>query len=422
MAFLQSYAKHRSLILPASLRPLTERDFGIFWVGAFLSSIGFWIQAVGQGWQVLQLTDSALLLGLVGFAATLPNVVFSLFGGVVADRFNRRRLLFATQAVYMSTAALLGLLTSLHVITVWQIILLALVNGTCSSVGFPAWQAFIGELVAPEELKQGIALNSTQFNLSRVVGPAIGGFSIALFGIAGNYYLNALSYLAVLIPLLFIHPSFTHQRVQEKRESMWRGLNVGLRYVREQPLLQLALLLQFLIAFLVYPYSTLLPIFAGNIFRVGAQGLGVLNAAAGTGALLGALLLVAFSQRLRHNLRVLATVCVGGGATCLVFALSRNLQTSLLLLILLGSCTVASSTVTNMTVQIMTPEEVRGRVLSIWVLITFGIAPFGTLVAGWVAQSIGAPLALGAGGAICALGAATVALNQRRHRSSVQLF
>lgn len=220
MAFLQSYAKHRSLILPASLRPLAERDFGIFWVGAFLSSIGFWIQAVGQGWQVLQLTDSALLLGLVGFAATLPNVVFSLFGGVVADRFNRRRLLFATQAVYMSTAALLGLLTSLHVITVWQIILLALVNGTCSSVGFPAWQAFIGELVAPEELKQGIALNSTQFNLSRVVGPAIGGFSIALFGIAGNYYLNALSYLAVLIPLLFIHPSFTHQRVQEKRESM----------------------------------------------------------------------------------------------------------------------------------------------------------------------------------------------------------
>ncbi len=420
MAFLQTYTKRKSFLVPVSLRPLTERDFGIFWVGAFLSNIGFWIQAVGQGWQVLQMTNSALLLGLVGFASTLPNIVFSLFGGVVADRFNRRRLLFVTQAVYMSTAALLGLLTSLHVIAVWQIVLLALVNGTCSSVGFPAWQAFIGELVGPEELKQGIALNSTQFNLSRVVGPAIGGFSIALFGIAGNYYLNALSYLAVLIPLLFIHPSFTHERVQGKRESMWRGLSVGLRCVREQPLLQLALLLQFLIAFLVYPYTALLPIFAGNIFRVGAQGLGVLNAAAGTGALLGALLLVMFSQRLRRTLRVLISVCAVGGATCLVFALSRNLQASLLLLILLGSCTVASSTVTNMTVQIMTPEAVRGRVLSIWVLITFGLAPFGTLVAGWAAQSIGAPLALGAGGAICTLGALTIAFFQKSPRSSIQ--
>jgi MFS family permease len=415
MALPQIYSKRKPFMLPASLHPLTEKDFGIFWVGAFLSNIGFWVQAVGQGWQVLQLTNSALLLGLVGFAATLPNIVLSLFGGVVADRFNRRRLLFVTQAVYMSTAALLGILTSLHVITVWLIIVLALVNGTFSSVGFPAWQAFIGELVGPEELKQGIALNSTQFNLSRVVGPAIGGFSVAIFGIAGNYYLNALSYLAVLIPLLFIHPSFTHTHVIEKREGIWRGLSVGLRYVREQPLLQLALLLQFLIAFLVYPYTTLLPIFAGNIFRVGAQGLGVLNAAAGIGALSGALLLVLFSQRLERNLRVLTTVCVVGGTTCLLFALSRNLEASLLLLILLGSCTVASSTLTNMTVQIMTPEEMRGRVLSVWVLINFGLAPFGTLVGGWAAQSIGAPLALAAGGAICACGTAAVALFQRKH-------
>lgn len=415
MALPQIYAEGKSFMLPASLHPLVERDFGIFWVGAFLSNIGFWVQAVGQGWQVLQLTNSALLLGLVGFAATLPNVVLALFGGVVADRFNRRRLLFVTQAVYMSTAGLLGLLTSLHVITVWQIILLALVNGTFSSVGFPAWQAFIGELVGPEELKQGIALNSTQFNLSRVIGPAIGGFSVAIFGIAGNYYLNALSYLAVLIPLLFIHPSFTHAHIVEKRESIWRGLGVGLRYVRRQPLLQLALLLQFLIAFLVYPYTTLLPIFAGNIFRVGAQGLGMLNAAAGIGALTGALLLVLFSQRLERNLRVLVMVCVVGGSTCLAFALSRDLEASLLLLILLGSCAVASSTVTNMTVQIMTPEEMRGRVLSIWVLITFGLAPFGTLVGGWAAQSIGAPLALAVGGAMCATSAATIALFQRRH-------
>ena len=161
---------------------MATRDFSIFWVGAFLSSIGFWVQAVGQGWQVLQLTNSALLLGFVGFAATLPNIVLSLFGGVVADRFNRRHLLLLTQTIYMCTATLLGVLTSLHIIAVWQIILIALTNGTFSTIGWPAWQAFIGELVEPHELKQGIALNSTQFNLSRVVGPAIGGFSIAMVG------------------------------------------------------------------------------------------------------------------------------------------------------------------------------------------------------------------------------------------------
>ena len=414
MALHQIYTKHKSLTLPASLHPLATRDFGIFWVGAFLSSIGFWVQTVGQGWQVLQLTNSALLLGFVGFAATLPNVVLSLFGGVVADRFNRRHLLLLTQTVYMCTSALLGVLTSLHIIAVWQIILMALINGTFSTIGWPAWQTFIGELVEPHELKQGIALNSTQFNLSRVIGPAIGGFSIAMVGIAGNYYLNSLSYLAVIIPLLFIRPQHMHV-LKMKQQSMWRDLGVGLSYTRKLPILQLVLLLQFLIGFLVFPYTTLLPIFARDIFHSGATGLGILNAAAGAGALLGAVLVVLFSQRMERSLRILISLCAVGGVTCLAFALSHNLQVALLLLILLGSCTVASTTVTNTTVQITTPEEMRGRVLSIWVLVNFGLAPFGTLVAGWVAQSVGAPLTLAIGGTLCASVTGLVALLQRRH-------
>jgi MFS family permease len=414
MALHQIYTKRKSFTLPVSLHPLATHDFGIFWVGAFLSSIGFWVQTVGQGWQVLQLTNSALLLGFVGFAATLPNVVLSLFGGVVADRFNRRHLLILTQAIYMCTSALLGVFTSLHIIAVWQIILMALINGTFSTIGWPAWQAFIGELVEPHELKQGIALNSTQFNLSRVVGPAIGGFSIAMVGIAGNYYLNSLSYLAVIIPLLFIRPKHIHE-LKAKQQSIWRDLGVGLSYTRKLPLLQLVLLLQFLIGFLVFPYTTLLPIFARDIFHSGATGLGILNAAAGAGALLGAVLVVLFSQRMERSQRILITLCVVGGITCLAFALSHNLQVAMLLLILLGSCTVASTTVTNTTVQITTPEDMRGRVLSIWVLVNFGLAPFGTLVAGWVAQSTGAPLTLAIGGTLCAGVTALVALLQRRH-------
>src|SRR2546421_2581118 len=199
------YSLRRSLVFPVSLRPLQDKNFGIFWMGAFLSSMGFWIQAVAQAWQVLQLTNSALLLGLVTFTATLPNIVLSLLGGVIVDRFDRRHLLIGTQIIYMSTAAFLGVFTTLHIITVWQIILMSLINGTVSSVGQPAWQAFVGDLVGPEQLKQGIALNSTQFNLSRVIGPAVGGISIGVFGIAGSYYLNALSYLAVIIPLLLMH-------------------------------------------------------------------------------------------------------------------------------------------------------------------------------------------------------------------------
>ncbi|HVB24370.1 MAG TPA: MFS transporter [Ktedonobacteraceae bacterium] len=405
-----SVLKSPRIMFPSALEPLKDKNFALFWFGAFLSSIGFWIQTVGQGWQVLQLTNSALLLGLVVFSATLPNIVLSLFGGVIADRFNRRWLLIITQTAYMTTATLLGILTTLHIITVWQIIVMALVNGTFSSVGFPAWQTFIGELVQPEQLKQGIALNSMQFNLSRVVGPAIGGLSVGIFGIAGSYYLNALSYVAVLFPLFILH-TIKKQRLSEQK-SMWSGLGAGLRYVRQRPELQMILLLQFLIAFLVFPYATLLPIFAGDIFRIGATGLGILNAAAGIGALIGAVLVVLLTRRMKHSLRILALLCVVGGGTSVAFALSKNMLPSLLLLIVLGSCTVMSMTITNTTVQSMTPETMRARVLSIWVMLTFGIAPLGSLVAGWVAQSLGAPPTLAFGGLLCVVGALVVVLIQ----------
>src|SRR5205823_1792756 len=236
MASPLSSVRHQ-ITFPVSLHPLREKSFGFFWLGSFLSSIGFWVQSVGQSWQVLQLTNSTFLLGLVGFAAMLPNIVLSLFGGVIADRVNRRPLLIGTQIIFMSTAALLGIFTTLHRITVWQIILMALINGTFNTAGFPAWQAFIGDLLEPEQLKQGIALNSMQFNLSRIIGPALGGISIGIFGIAGSYYLNAISYLAVIIPLLLIHPArklrLSHQ------QGIWQDLREGLNYARKRPSLQL---------------------------------------------------------------------------------------------------------------------------------------------------------------------------------------
>jgi MFS family permease len=397
--------------LPSSLRPLADKNFGVFWAGAFLSSMGFWIQNVGQGWQVLQLTNSALLLGLVAFAATLPNIIFSLVGGVVADRLDRRRLLICTQVIYMLTALLLGIFTTFKIINVWHILAVALINGVVSTVGLPAWQTFVGDLVPPDQLKQGIALNSTQFNLSRVIGPAVGGLSVGLLGLSGSYYLNALSYVAVIIPLVFIRPQLHAQQAEQKQqESLWQGLRVGLSHARQRPVLQILLVLQLVTGFLVFPYLTLLPVFADSIFRVGATGLGLLNAAEGVGALSGSLLLIMLSQRIQDGARFLLIVSALAGVACLAFALVSNIVLALPLLALLGATSVLSTTMTNTTVQTMVPENVRARVLSLWILIAFGLAPFGNLCAGWVAQSAGAAWTLGVGGVACVLGTIIISL------------
>ena len=406
MAFSTSSVR-RLIVFPVSLHPLKDKNFAPFLFGSFLSSIGFWVQSVGQSWQVLQLTNSAFLLGLVGFAALFPNIVLSLFGGVIADRLNRRPLLIGTQIIFLSTATLLGILTTLHIITVWQIILMALINGTFNTVGIPAWQAFIGDLLELEQLKQGIALNSMQFNLSRVIGPALGGFSIGVFGIAGSYYLNAISYVAVIIPLILIHPR--HRERTSRQQGMWQDLREGLSFARKRPSLRVILLLQFIIAFLVFPYIVLLPIFARDIFHIGAPGLGVLNSASGIGALSGAILLVVLSQHLKRGKFLLVLLCVLGGLASLAFALINVLNVAILLLIALGACTVMSMTSTNTALQLLTPEHMRGRVLSLWVMTALGLAPFGNLLAGWVAQSIGAPSTLAIGGILCACGALLIA-------------
>lgn len=384
----------------------------MIWAGAFLSNVGLWIQMVAQGWQVLQLTNSALLLGLVTFVATFPNLIFSIFGGVIADQWNRRHLLIVAQTVYMLTAILPGVLTTLGVITVWDIVLIALANGLFSAVGFPAWQTFISDLAPDGELKQSIALNSMQFNLSRVIGPAIGGISIGVFGIAGSYYLNGLSYIAVIIPLVVMRYEPKHRVKQEKR-NMWNDLGEGLLYVKQRPILQVLLGLQFLIAFFVFPYITLLPVFARDIFQTGPAGLGVLNAVAGIGALLGAILLVVLTERLRQPVYALLVLCLTGGTSCVIFTLMHRQLFALPVLIVLGVSTVMSTTLTNTAVQSATPEEVRGRVISIWITITFGLAPIGNVLAGAIAQIYGAQLTLAIGGLLCVTIAVTLTLLTR---------
>jgi MFS family permease len=380
---------------------LTDAHFATFWGGAFISSIGFWVQSIGEGWQVLRLTNSPFLLGLVAFASTVPNLVLSPIGGVIADRFKRRHILICTQATYMLLTLFLSIVSFLHLITVWHIITVAFLIGLVSTVSFPAWQAFTSDITPPSMLRQGIALQSMQFNLSRVIGPAIGGILVGAVGVAGSYFLNSLSYLAIIIPLLLIRPRSEQNIQRPKGQSLFQSLGEGLQYVRSRPSLMALLGVQFVVAFLVYPFSTLLPVFADSIFHSGANGLGLLNSATGIGALLGSITLVSLTSRMRNGLRVLIIVSSIGGVTSLVFALSQNLSLSLALLVLLGTCTVISSTMTNTTIQTMVPQEMRARVLSLWILITSGLAPFGNLCAGWMAQLFGAPLTLSVAGVAC---------------------
>lgn len=394
------HSKRFTFHLPVALHPLTEKNFTALWVGAFVSNLGFWIQNVAQGWQVFQLTGSALLLGLAAFIGTVPSLLFTLFGGVIADKFNRRHLLIIGNTIYMCTALLLGILTTVGTIQVWHIIVMALVNGLFSSISFPAWQIFVSDLVRDDDLKQGIALNSMQFNLSRVVGPAIGGLSIGIFGIAGSYYLNALSYIGVIVPLMLMHPA--QKRSQSPKEQrMIDNLIQGLIYLKDHPMLLVLLGLQFMIAFFVLPYVTLLPIFAATIFHTGPTGLGVMNSVAGVGALLGAVLLVLLMSRLRQPVQALFMLCLVGGTASIILAIMPNQTLSLPLLIALGASTVMATTFTNTALQSATPAELRARVVSIWITITFGVAPFGSLVAGAVAQSIGAEFTVMLGGTIC---------------------
>ncbi len=264
----------------------------------------------------------------------------------------------------------------------------------------------------PEELKQGVALDFMQFNLSRVIGPALGGISLGVLGIAGSYYLNSISYVAVLLPLLFIRT--THGQYTAERQSVWKGLGEGFRYVRQHLALQLALLLQFLLAFLGFPFATLLPLFAADIFRVGAQGLGMMNAMAGGGAFIGALLFLLVSQHIQRTLRLMILLCAIGGSACLAFA--HDVRVALPILTVLGVCTVLPLALTNTAIQLMTPEEMRGRVLSVRIMITFGLAPFGNLLAGWVAQNIGAQMTLALSGGLCVIITLLIAAIQMRGR------
>ena len=378
--------------IPQIVRALRNPNFRLFWSGNFLSNIGTWMQNVAQGWLVLSLTGSAFWLGVVGFAGSIPFLIFTLFGGVVADRVNKRRLLLVTQSAMMILAFALAALAWLKIITVWEVVVLAFLNGMAMAMNAPSYQALVPRLVKREDLTNAIALNSAQFNMSRILGPTLGGYAMALVGVAGNFFLNGVSFLAVLWAL-------TRIKYPEQEPSHYPGLFSSLRegfaYVRGNSQLRVLVWMTAWASFFGIPFLTFIPYFARIELHVDETGLGWLMAASGLGAVLGAVTVAALGQ-VRHR----GTVVTFGGvvffSAIIGFCYSHSFGLSQCLLLVEGYSGILMISSFNVAIQHLASDQMRGRVMSIYATGFLGLPPLGSLLAGEMSRHIPTPHALAA--------------------------
>ena len=375
--------KHADRV-PQMVRALRNPNFRLFWSGNFTSNIGTWMQNVAQGWLVLLLTNSAFWLGVVGFAGSIPFLFFTLFGGVIADRVDKRRLLLVTQTVMMVLAFLLALLAWLKVITVWEVAAIAFMNGMAMAMNAPSYQALVPRLVKREDLTNAIALNSAQFNMSRILGPTLGGYAMALFGVAGNFFLNGVSFLAVLWALTRIRYPV---EPMPREESMWASLQGGFAYLRSEPQMLVLLWMTAAASLLGIPFLTFIPYFAKVQLHSGESGLGWLMAASGFGAVLGAMT-VATLGVIRHR-GVVVTVCgVLFFSSIIGFSYSHSFGLSQCLGFVEGYNGILMISCFNVSIQHLSSDEMRGRVMSIYATSFLGLPPLGALLAGELSRHI----------------------------------
>jgi MFS family permease len=385
----------------ARFRALQHRNFQLFFAGQLTSLIGTWMQSTAQLWLVYKLTGSAALLGLFGFANQIPILLLASVGGYVGDHYNRHRGVIWTQTASMFLAFLLAALTLTHYVRVWHLIVIAFLVGVVNSFDVPIRQAFIFQMVGMEDLPNAIALNSSIFNGARVVGPALAGFAILWFGEGWCFFLNGVSFLAVIGALLAMRiPRFEPKPAEG---SAFRNYIEGFRYAMNDFPMRSALLLLSLLSLLGLQYSVFMPIFAKDILHGGARSLGLLMSAAGVGAVIGALHFAA-----RTNFKGLARYIAATSITCaaglIVFSQSRIFLLSAAALVVIGFAATVQMAATNTVIQSRVPDELRGRVMAVYATMFMGIQPVGSLLAGIVAHRTGAPLALAIFGSLCLLG------------------
>jgi MFS family permease len=369
---------------------LTYRDFRVLWMGACTSSIGTWMQKVAQAWLVLELTDSAWYLALDTFIGEAPLLMFTLIGGVVADRTDRRKLLMLSQVIQMGAAFTLALLVWLDAVVIWHILGLSFVTGCAQAFGGPAYQSLIPSLVSKNDLPNAIALNSIQFNIARVVGPLLAGATLHAFGMVSCFTLNGISFLVVIGSLLSLH--IRHEARTAERH-MLEELKGGLAYVRDDKSLAGLTALAFAITFLGIPLLTFLPVIARDVFQQSVGGYSEMMAFSGTGAVAGAIV-VAWLGRFRHMGLTALLIQLVLGALMVGFALSRVLWLSEVLLVFTGATLIVAMSLITSLVQLIAPNELRGRVMSIYMVAFRGGMPLGSLASGKIADTFSAPVAL----------------------------
>src|SRR6266446_484678 len=398
----------RSRSVGGMFRALRHRNFLLFWSGAFLSNTGTWMQAVAQGWLVFELSNSPFWLGVDGFMSTAPGLVLTLAGGVFADLIDRRKLLIYTQIVAGVAAIILGVLVITNVVHVWMILVLSFVTGCCMAIAGPSYMALVFDLVGHEDLANAIALNSTQFQLARVLGPVFAGVGFKLFGLAGCFFANAVSFVAVVAGLKMVRferpgkADGLPSKSMKDKGAFIQDLVEGFRYVGGRPRVSILLMISAVTSLFGAPYISMTPVFARDIFHLGETGLALLMGMAGAGAFLGALFL-AYLGDFRHK----GWFVLGGdfafAVSLIGFSLSTNLKLSLVFLFALGFGIVSSVAVSNKLLQTLVTDQMRGRVMSMFFLSFIGTMPIGNLIAGAASHRFGVQHTLAVGGLIIAV-------------------
>ena len=386
------------------------RDFRLMWFGACMSSIGTWMQIVAQGWLIYAKTHSAFYLALDQFLAGIPIFLFSLIGGVVADRFERRKILLASQVVQMASATILAILVATGLVHVWHILCLSFVSGFAQAFGGPAYQALIPTLVDREDMPNAIALNSIQFNMAVTIGPSLAGQALAKLGETWCFGLNAVSFLAPIISLVVITTRFQPEKTTE---SIFTSLKQGIKFVRQQGSMEALVVLAFCMTALSMPMRTYIPVFVKDIFHRGPKTYGDLLSLMGIGSICGSLIVASLGS-IRHKGRFALAGLIVLGFGIAGFSLSRSLPLSYAALVLVGTSMMAVFATVTSLVQLITTNEMRGRVMSVYNCAFRGGMPMGNLVSGWLVPVFTAPVVLGVNGGLLILVAIYFLVVQRR--------
>lgn len=406
-----------------SFPALRHRDFQLFFAGQGISLIGTWMQNIAQPWLVLTLTDSPLLLGLVVTFQTLPQMLFSIFVGPLIDRLPKKKILIFTQTSFMILAAILGILTVASVVKYWHVLVIALLFGFLNTIDMPTRQAYMVELVGRDDLMNAIALNSSIFNLARIVGPAVGGILIGLLGVGACFIINAISYLAVIIQLMKISVIGLNPdaQINIRLKGLLTDIIYGIKYVFSREKMKITVILFCILSIFCMNFSVLIPVFAQNFLKLNSKGFGMLMTAMGVGALLGALFL-ALSKSSNPKLSTIIFAAFGFSIGEIFMFFAGNFHLAFALLTLIGFFMILFTTFINTTLQLGSEDNVRGRVMSVYSFVFVGVAPIGSMYAGALLSKFNANLAFSICGLIGLIGIFIIGyfLLKRENRSFLQ--